>query len=164
MGRRGGKNKQKKAIEQKDPQEVRNEQKKKNKNSANQEEDPQEVRNEQKKNNSIPENDPQEDVNDETTAKNKFRKGKKNNAKPDIWKSAWHQKLQKLPPGQVIDIPYLKTLEKTHLSQLPIVQKLSLTHMPVQSSTVLKHPTLSQDILPVLMGVIGKCLMFKSLV
>ena len=75
MGRRGGKNKQKKAIEQKDCQEVRNEQKKKNKNSANQEEDPQEVRNEQKKNNSIPENDPQENVNDEATAKNKFRKG-----------------------------------------------------------------------------------------
>jgi hypothetical protein len=104
MGRRGGKKKQKKAIEQKDRQEVRNEQKKKNKNSANQEEDPQEVRNEQKKNNSIPENDPQEDVNDEATAKNKFQKG--------THKFIWHQKLQKLPPGQVIDIPYLKTLEK----------------------------------------------------
>ena len=72
MGRRGQKKNQNKANQQKDPQEVRNEQKKKNKNSANQEEDPQEVRNEQKKNNSIPENDPQEDVNDEATAKNKF--------------------------------------------------------------------------------------------
>ena len=156
MVRRGGKKKQKKAIEQKDHQEVRNEQKKKNKNSANQEEDPQEARTEQKKNNANPENDPQENVNDQPTDMNKFRKG--------TYKFIWHQNLQKLPPGQVIDIAYLKTLEKTHLSQLPIVQKLSLTHMPVQSSTVLKHPTLSQDILPVLMGVIGKCLTFKILV
>ena len=103
MGRRGGKNKLKKADQQKDPQEVRNEQKKKNKNSANQEEDPQEARNEQKKNNANPENDPQENVNDQPTDKNKFRKG--------TYKFTWHKNLQKLPPGQVINIPYLKTLE-----------------------------------------------------
>ena len=107
MGRRGGKNKLKKADQQKDDQEVRNEQKKKNKNSANQEEDPQEARNEQKKNNANPENDPQENVNDEATDKNKFRKGF---LKSPRW--LWHQNLQKLPPGQVIDIAYLKTLEK----------------------------------------------------
>ena len=107
MGRRGGKNKLKKADQQKDDQEVWNEQKKKNKNSANQEEDPHIARNEQKKNNAIPENNPQENVNDVATDKNKPRKGF---LKSPRW--IWHQNLQKLPPGQVIDIAYLKTLEK----------------------------------------------------
>ena len=46
--------------------------KKSNKNSANQEKDPQEVRNEQKKNNANPENDPQEVQIDEATDKYKF--------------------------------------------------------------------------------------------
>ena len=130
--------------------------KKKRKNKANQQKDPQEVQNDQKKNNANPDMDPQEIENDEATDKYKFRKG--------TWKYVWHKTLHNLPPGQVIDIPYLKTLGKTHLSQLPIVQKLSLTHMPVQSSTLTKYPTLSPDILAVLMGVFGKCLTCKILV
>ncbi len=78
--------------------------KRKKKNKANQEKNPQEVRNDQKNNNANPENDPQEVQIDEATDKYKFQH--------KTWKTRWHQTLQKLPPGQIIDIPYLKTLGK----------------------------------------------------
>ena len=77
---------------------------KKNKNIANQEKDPQEVWNDEKKNNANPENDPQEVQNDEATEKYKFQN--------KTWESMWKGNLKKLPPGQIIDIPYLKTLGK----------------------------------------------------
>ena len=75
--------------------------KKKKKNKANQEKDPQEVRNEQKKNNANPDMDPQEVKNDEATEQYVFR--------DKMCEKRWHQTLRKLPPGQTINIPYLKT-------------------------------------------------------
>jgi hypothetical protein len=81
--------------------------KKKTKNKENQKKDPQEVRND--------ENDPQEVQNDEATEKYKFQ--------DKTWEKMWHETLQKLLPGQIIDIPYLKTLEKTNWSQLPLSKR-----------------------------------------
>jgi len=53
------------------------------------------------------ENDPQEVQNDEATEQYVFR--------DKDYQTLWHQTLQKLPPGQTIDIPYLKTLKSRQL-------------------------------------------------
>ncbi len=81
--------------------------KKKTMNKANQEKDPQEVRNDK--------NDPQEVQNDEATEKYKFQ--------DKMWEKMWHETLQKLPPGQIIDISYLKTLEKNQLVPIAFCPK-----------------------------------------
>jgi len=60
-----------------------------------------------KKNKANSENGPQEVRNDEATEQYVFHD--KN------YQTLWHQTLQKLPPGQTIEIPYLKTLESRQL-------------------------------------------------
>ncbi len=60
-----------------------------------------------KKNKANPENDPQGVRNDEATEQYVFC--------DKDYQTLWHQTLQKLPPGQTIDIPYLKTLESCQL-------------------------------------------------
>jgi hypothetical protein len=58
------------------------------------------------------ENDPQEVRNDEATEQYVFR--------DKDYQTLWHQNVQKLPPGQIINIPYLKTLESANRQLVPI--------------------------------------------
>jgi hypothetical protein len=64
-------------------------------------------RNAKKKNktNTKPEKDPQEVRNDEATKKQKNKKKCDKECQ-----TVWHQTLQKMPSGQIINIPYLKQL------------------------------------------------------
>ena len=55
------------------------------------------------KNNAKTENDPQEVANDKATEQYVFHDKE--------YQTLWHKTLQKLPPGQIIDIPYLKQLD-----------------------------------------------------
>ncbi len=55
------------------------------------------------KNNAIPKKDPQEVANDKATEQYVFHDKE--------YQTLWHKTFQKLPPGQIIDIPYLKQLD-----------------------------------------------------
>ncbi len=56
-----------------------------------------------KKNNANPEYDPQEVQNDEASEQYVFHN--------KTFEKDWHKTLRELPPGQTVDIPYLKTLD-----------------------------------------------------
>ena len=68
-----------------------------------------------KENNANPENDPQEVRNDEATEQYVFR--------DKDYQTLWHQTLQKFPPGQIIDIPYLKQLDTRVVVPIAYCQK-----------------------------------------
>ena len=67
------------------------------------------------KNNAKTENDPQEVANDKATEQYVFHDKE--------YQTLWHKTLQKLPPGQIIDIPYLKQLEVCEIVPIAYCQK-----------------------------------------
>ncbi len=67
------------------------------------------------KNNAKPEKDPQEVQNDEATEQYVFHDKE--------CQKVWHQTLRKLPPGQTINIPYLKQLDARVLVPIAYCQK-----------------------------------------
>ncbi len=66
-------------------------------------------------NNAKTENDPQEVANDKATEQYVFHDKE--------YQTLWHKTLQKLPPGQIIDISYLKQLEIRKIVQIAYCQK-----------------------------------------
>jgi hypothetical protein len=67
------------------------------------------------KNNAKTENDPQEVANDKATEQYVFHDKE--------YQPLWHKSLQKWPPGQIIDIPYLEQLEICEIVPIAYCQK-----------------------------------------
>ena len=67
------------------------------------------------KNNAKPEKDPQEVANDKATEQYVFHDKE--------YQTLWHKSLQKWPPGQIIDIPYLEQLEICEIVPIAYCQK-----------------------------------------
>jgi hypothetical protein len=67
------------------------------------------------KNNAKREKDPQEVANDKSTEQYVFHDKE--------CQTVWHKTLQKLPPGQIIDIPYLKQLDTCVVVPIVYCQK-----------------------------------------